>query len=70
MTELRIHHFFDIIRDYGAGTDLDEHTYGHSYHLVGKGLYENVFTRVKLVIRSDDICVNCKKLSLESWTNC
>ncbi len=62
MVELRIHHFFDIIRDYGIGKDLVEHPYGHSYHNVGNLIYENRVSKIRLVVKSDDICRNCKML--------
>jgi len=62
MRELRIHHFFDIIRDYGSGKTADPHPYGHSYHLAAGEIYENKLTRIKLIINNDDICANCEKL--------
>jgi hypothetical protein len=62
LIELRIHHFFDIIRDYGSGKKIEEHPYGHSYHIIAKKLYENQLHIVKLVIENDDICEQCSKL--------
>ena len=59
MTELRIHHFFDIIRDYGAGKTLCEHDYRHSYHLIGNEIYANRIDSIRLIVKNDDICRNC-----------
>ena len=63
MRELRIHHFFDIMRDYGSGKSLSEHAYGHSYHTIGNELFENKTSTIKIVIKNDDICENCTKLN-------
>ena len=62
MRELRIHHFFDIIRDYGAGNTLKPHVYGHSYHLIGNEIYNNDLAELKLIVNNDDICENCSRL--------
>lgn len=69
MRDLRIHHFFDIIRDYGSGKLLEEHSYEHSYHLVGNEIFENRLTKIRLVIKNDDICEGCKYLSLGECTD-
>ncbi len=62
MRELRIHHFFDIIRDYGAGKALKAHEYGHSYHIIGEEIYHNKLKRIKLIAGNDDICGGCRYL--------
>lgn len=62
MRELRIHHFFDIIRDYGAGKVLEPHEYGHSYHTIGEEIYSNSLEDVRLIVRNDDICQGCRHL--------
>ena len=62
MNKLRIHHFFDILRDYGAGKELQPHPYGHSYHLIGKKVYENTLNEFEIVVACDDICLNCSKI--------
>ena len=69
MRELRIHHFFDMIRDYGAGKTLREHPYGHSFHLIAGEIYENKIKRLKLIIRNDDVCENCRMLESGSCTD-
>lgn len=62
MIKLRIHHFFDILRDYGAGKELQPHPYGHSYHVIGKKIYENKLKEFEIVVDCDDICMNCSKI--------
>ena len=62
MLELRIHHFFDILRDYGNNKELKPHHYGHSYHIIGKKIYKNMVKEFKIVNGSDFICKNCNKL--------
>ncbi len=62
MLNIRIHHFFDIIRDYGSGKKLIEHPYGHSLHIIAKKIINLEITEMKLVVESDDICNNCNKL--------
>jgi len=62
MRKVRIHHFFDIIRDYGSKTALNKHDYGHSYHIVGGEIFQNKLKSIQLIIENDDICINCEKL--------
>ena len=62
MRELRIHHFFDIIRDYGDCKELVPHEYGHSYHVIGQEIYSNEVDSIRLIIGSDDICEGCRYL--------
>ena len=69
MRDLRIHHFFDIIRDYGSVKLLQEHVYGHSYHLIGNEIFENRIKKIRLVIKNDDICERCKYLSFGECTD-
>jgi len=69
MRELRIHHFFDIIRDYGSYKILKEHAYEHSYHIIGKEIYENRIREIRLVVKSDDICERCSYLSSGNCTD-
>lgn len=62
MNKIRIHHFFDIVRDYGNEKAMIPHPYGHSYHLVGKRIIAGEIKEMQLVVESDDICNNCNKL--------
>lgn len=63
MLHIRIHHFFDILRDYGSKKELKPHIYGHSYHVIGKRIYSNEVSEMTLIIENDDICRSCTKLS-------
>ncbi|MDC7233840.1 MAG: hypothetical protein PQJ58_11475 [Spirochaetales bacterium] len=60
--DLRIHHLFDMIRDYGAGTKPHPHPYGHSYHLMAAKLYENGLDDIRLVLSCDAVCAGCSKM--------
>ena len=62
MRELRIHHFFDIIRDYGAHKDLKPHDYGHSYHVIANEIYNQQLDQFRLVAGSDAVCEGCRYL--------
>jgi len=62
LRELRIHHFYDIIRDYGSGKIVEKHEYGHSYHIIAKEIFENRLLKIKLIIKHDDVCKHCSKL--------
>jgi len=57
--KLRIHHFFDIIRDFGRKVELKPHPYGHSYHKVAKAIWNYPYLKIRIVAESDDICVGC-----------
>lgn len=56
--ELRIHHFFDTIRDLGAGKDLQPHPYGHSLHKVAALIRKDPQIKIRLV-------TNCQRFGLE-----
>ncbi|MDD3648176.1 MAG: DUF1284 domain-containing protein [Candidatus Dojkabacteria bacterium] len=58
--KLRIHHFFDIIKDFGSRRKLTPHSYGHSYHIVAQKIQVNPETNIKIVLGTDDICKGCK----------
>jgi len=60
---LRIHHFFDMIRDFGIGKQFDPHPYGHSYHKVAQQILANPDTRLELVVLSDEVCKGCSHLT-------
>ena len=57
--KLRIHHFFDIIRDYGIGKKIDPHPYQHSYHKVAEIIWQYPDTEVEITVGSDQVCENC-----------
>lgn len=59
---LRIHHFFDIIRDFGAGKDINPHPYLHSYHKVAKIIFKESLRKIEIVTESDSVCEGCIKL--------
>jgi len=59
---LRIHHFFDIIRDFGSGKKIVPHSHGHSYHTVAEQIRENANLELEVVIASDEICISCSHL--------
>jgi hypothetical protein len=61
MSELRIHHFFDMLRDYGAKKEIYPHPYGHSYHLLAEKTYSNELDSIKIIISNDDVCADCSK---------
>jgi hypothetical protein len=57
--KLRIHHLFDIIRDFGNEVDFKPHNYGHSYHLIAETLIKNPDHKIELVKECDDVCLGC-----------
>lgn len=57
--KLKIHHFFDIIRDFGIGKDFNPHPYQHSYHKVAQAIWQNPETEVEIVTHSDGVCEGC-----------
>lgn len=60
--KLKIHHFFDIIRDFGSGREITPHPHGHAYHLVAEQIRSNPKLEFELVIASDKICLPCSHL--------
>lgn len=57
--KLRIHHFFDIIRDLGAGKSFAPHPYLHSYHKVAQLIQEDKTIHIELIVGFDDVCEGC-----------
>lgn len=57
--KLRIHHFFDIIRDIGSKKEINPHPYLHSYHKVAKEILENPNLKLEIVVASDAVCSGC-----------
>ena len=56
---LRVHHFFDIIRDFGKGEDISPHPYQHSFHKIANLIRNNSDLRIKIVIKCDSVCDGC-----------
>lgn len=63
LLELRIHHFIDIIRDFGAGVEIRPHPYGHSGHRVAESIRNDPGIRIRILMGTDDICAGCQHLS-------
>lgn len=60
--KLRIHHFFDIIRDFGSGKKINPHPFGHVYHKIAEEIRNNPDLEFELVMAADDICAPCSHL--------
>lgn len=60
--KLRIHHFFDIIRDFGSGKKIEAHPFGHAYHMVAELILTDADTKWQLVVASDETCTGCSHL--------
>ena len=57
---LRIHHFFDIIRAFGKGENsITPHPYGHSLHKVALIIKNNPELEIKIIIKCDSVCKEC-----------
>ncbi len=56
---IRIHHFFDIIRDFGSGKKIVPHQSLHAYHKVAEQIRENPNIELKIVVQSDKVCMGC-----------
>lgn len=56
---LRPHLIIDIVTGYGNNFRYEPHPYGHSQHIVAARLLSNPFTKIRLVLESDDICKGC-----------
>jgi hypothetical protein len=60
MLPIRIHHFFDIIRDLGTGEKIMPDTnYKHSYHSLANTLRDSPDINMKIVIGVDSVCEGC-----------
>jgi hypothetical protein len=66
---LRIHHFFDILRDFGSMKPIVPHPYQHSYHLVADEIIQNPLVQFQLVLSCDAICQNCCKMRYHHCTD-
>jgi len=57
---IRIHHFFDIIRDLRTGEKIMPDTnYKHSYHSVANTLRDSPDIKMKIVVGTDSVCNGC-----------
>jgi hypothetical protein len=57
--DLRIHHFFDIIRDFGAGKEIKPHPHDHSLHKIAALIKKDPYVKFRLVIKCDAACREC-----------
>jgi hypothetical protein len=57
--KLKIHHFFDIIRDFGIGKNFGPHPYHHSYHKVAQTIWQYPETEVEVIFGADQVCEDC-----------
>ena len=57
--KIRIHHFYDIIRDFGSGKNITPHSFLHAYHKVAEQIRENPNIEFEIVIESDAVCTGC-----------
>jgi hypothetical protein len=64
--KLRIHHFYDIIRDFGIDKPILPHPYGHAYHTIAEEIHQNSNIPIQLVISCDSICKGCNQLKNNS----
>jgi len=60
--KIRIHHFFDIFRDFGSGKKIVPHPYLHAYHSVAELILNNPDITFELVTEADEVCKGCKHL--------
>jgi len=63
--KLRIHHFFDIIRDFGIGKKFDPHPYQHSYHRIAEQILADPNLEIEILVGSDAVCEGCIHLKDE-----
>lgn len=61
--KLRIHHFFDMIRDIGAGKDFGPHPYQHSYHKIAGLILADPNFEIEIIVGSDAVCEGCIHLT-------
>lgn len=57
--DLRIHHFFDIIRAFGKESIITPHLHQHSFHKIAKLIKVDSNLKIKIVIRCDSVCEGC-----------
>lgn len=59
---LKLHHFMDIMKLYGAGIDVftSDLKYGHDFYMASNEIVKNHNTLVTLTDGADDICGPCR----------
>ena len=58
--KIRIHHFFDVIRDLRNGNKiLADTNYRHSYHSIASTLIDSPDIKMKIVVGIDSVCDGC-----------
>lgn len=57
--KLRIHHFFDMIRDIGSGKPFVPHPYQHSYHIAAQEILADPHLPIEIVAVPDSACSGC-----------
>jgi len=74
MTEVVIkpHHFFDIIKLYGAGITcfIRDEAYHHDFYRIANQILAEPRLRLRLTIHGDDICIPCKYYSAQGKGVC
>ncbi len=61
---IRIHHFFDIIRDFGGKTSIPpDLKLKNSYHRVAEKIRGNPEMKISLIKGADTVCAGCLHLS-------
>ena len=60
--QLRPHHILDIVADHGRGVKIEPASRGHSLHIVSMKLLSDLELKVKLIVKSDDVCTGCEFL--------
>jgi hypothetical protein len=60
--KLQIHHFYDIMRDFGSGKSFEPHDYGHSYHKIANLIQQDPKIEIEIVLGCDEVCAGCKNL--------
>lgn len=60
---IKLHHFMDIIKLYGAGIEVfvPDETMGHDFNKVANEIVNHPHVQLELTIDGDDICKPCKK---------
>lgn len=61
MIKIKPHHFMDIIKLYGRGTEvfIPDQRYKHNFYLVANEIINNRRATVQLTVHKDDICEPC-----------
>lgn len=58
---LRIHHYFDIIRDLGSEKPILPHPLQHAYHKIAAHIFDFPYTTIEIVSTCDAVCEGCIK---------